>query len=41
MEAGSWRRQLIDHDSMHDRLGTVWIGALQQQPVIMAHKPGV
>jgi hypothetical protein len=41
MEAGSWRRQLMDHDSVHDRLRTVRIGTPQEQPVIMADKPGV
>jgi hypothetical protein len=41
MQPGSRRRQLIDHDSMHDCLRAVRIGALQEQPVIMPNKPGV
>lgn len=41
MQLGSWRRLLIDHDSVHDGLRAVRIGPLQQEPVIVADKPGV
>jgi hypothetical protein len=41
LPSNRFRATLMDHDSAHDRVRTVRIGTLQEQPVIMADKPGV